>query len=81
MYRSRKCRARTGQVAKVYGSRKGKSRKDQHPGRLSNGPGPDFQKYYSWQEFYCSYPLKTNMAAFVKLDGNVYGTASSLLDG
>ena len=31
MYRSRKCRQRTGQVAKVYGSRKGKSRKDQHP--------------------------------------------------
>ena len=31
MYRSRKCRPQTGQVAKVYGSRKGKLRKDQHP--------------------------------------------------
>ena len=31
MYGKRKCRPRTGQVAKVYGSRKVKSRNDQHP--------------------------------------------------
>ena len=39
------------------------------------------KKYHSLQIFLIPYPLKTNMAAFVKLDGNIYGTAPSLLDG